>query len=252
MYYLYNVNARPPDECPNLQPTRLLLTVQKTNHEYTEAVMKLIRMGLAATTVLVVALACLACSDDNPTGPGHDHATARVDFQNAMRMLWEDHIVWTRLYIISAVSGHADLTATTQRLLQNQDDIGNAIKPFYGDAAGDQLAQLLKGHILTAAELLSEAKAGDEAGTAEASTKWYANADSIATFLGTANPENWEEAEMKIMMKNHLDLTLDEAVYRLQGNYAADIETYDLIHHQILEMADMLSIGVINQFPDRF
>src|SRR5678815_5474623 len=75
------------------------------------------------------------------------------DFNNAMRKLWEDHITWTRHFIVSAEANLPDKAATMQRLLQNQTDIGNAMAGFYGDAAGAQLTALLKDHILGAAAL---------------------------------------------------------------------------------------------------
>jgi len=136
--------------------------------------------------------------------------------------------------------------------LRNQTDIGNAIKSFYGNAAGDRLTSLLRGHILTAAELLAAAKAGDTAKVGEASKRWYANADEIAAFLSGANPKSWPLGEMKVMMKKHLDLTLEEASARLKGDWAADIAAYDKVHGQILHMADMLSAGIIRQFPAKF
>lgn len=190
---------------------------------------------------------------------GYTYATAKVKvssdelfFRNAMRKLWEDHITWTRLFIVSALSDLPDKDPTALRLLQNQDDIGNAIKPFYGEDAGNQLSSLLRDHILIAAELLEAAKNGDTAAFEDANARWYANADDIATFLNAANPENWPLDEMKLMMKEHLDLTLEEASARLNGDWDADIAAYEKIHAQILEMADMLSAGIIDQFPKKF
>lgn len=71
-------------------------------------------------------------------------------------------------------------------------------------------------------------------------------------FLSSANPKNWPQAEMKAGMKMHLDLTLAEATARLQGKYAEDIQDYDKIHAHILGLADLLSSGLIKQFPERF
>jgi len=173
-------------------------------------------------------------------------------FRDAMRKLWEDHITWTRLYIIDVASDLPEKDATAQRLLQNQADIGNAIKPYYGDSAGDKLAALLKDHILGAADLLAAAKGGDKAKVDAASAKWYANGDEIAAFLNSANPRLWPLDTMKATMKMHLDLTLAEAVARLQGKYSDDIADYDQIHQHILGMADALSTGIIGQFPDKF
>ena len=185
----------------------------------------------------------------------HGATATRAAFHDAMRKLWEDHIVWTRQFIVSAAteSGNlADIGPTVDRLLANQTDIGNAIKPFYGDAAGDQLTALLRQHILTAADLVAAAKAGDSNAVATASASWYANADEIGAFLSNANPKNWPLDEMQSMMHSHLDLTLQEAVARLQGRYADDITAYDAVHVEILEMADMLSAGIIAQFPSQF
>jgi hypothetical protein len=169
-----------------------------------------------------------------------------------MRKLWEDHITWTRLYIISAEAGSPDLDTTAQRLLQNQADIGDAIKPFYGDAAGAKLAALLRDHILTAGDLIAAAKAGDTAKVATTKAAWYANGDQIGDFLATANPTNWPATKMRQMMRDHLDKTLAEAVDHLQGNWAADVVDYDKVHAQILHMADMLTDGIIAQSPKKF
>jgi len=182
-------------------------------------------------------------------------AKAKMDrgaFHDAMRKLWEDHITWTRLVIIGTFEDLPDLDPTVQRLLQNQVDIGNAVKPFYGDEAGEQLTALLTDHILIAAEILQAAKNGDTAALEDAVERWYANADDIAVFLNAANPKHWPLEEMKAMMREHLDLTLEEAVTYLNGDYEASIAAYDLVHNQALEMADMLSEGIIKQFPKRF
>ena len=176
----------------------------------------------------------------------------RAAFHDAMRKLWEDHVTWTRLYIVSAAAGLPDASATTQRLLQNQVDIGNAIKPFYGDGTGDRLTTLLRQHILTAAELVAAAKAGNTADVQAASTRWYSNADEIGDFLAGANPRRWPSERTRTDMRHHLDLTLQEAQARLRGDWAADIAAYDAIHVHVLRFADLLSGGIIAEFPQRF
>lgn len=204
-------------------------------------------ISLAALSMSMPPAALGQGSGTTPGGP-----TTRSAFRNAMRVLWEDHITWTRLYIVSVAADLPDKDATAGRLLKNQADIGNAIKPYYGSAAGDKLTALLRGHILTAAELLAAAKAGDTAKVGQARTRWYANADEIAAFLSGANPKHWPPAEMKAHMRDHLDLTLEEATARLKGDWTADIAAYDRVHAQILKMADMLSDGIIRQFPGKF
>ena len=174
---------------------------------------------------------------------------SELDLNNAMRMLWEEHITWTRMYIISAVADSPDTGKAAERLLRNQEDIGNAVKPFYGNEAGDKLTALLKEHILTAAEIIKEAKAGNS--TAAAEKKWFSNADEIAAFLSKAN-QNWPEKALKDMLYSHLTLTKEEAVARLTKDYNADISAFDKVHKQALEMADALSVGIVKQFPEKF
>ena len=169
-----------------------------------------------------------------------------------MRVLWEDHVTWTRLAVISLVAGTPDTEATVARLLKNQTDIGNAIKPYYGAAAGNALTKLLRQHILIAADLIAAAKTGDQAKVAAEQARWQANADDIATFLSKANPRQWKRSDVRAMLNEHLRLTTDEVVARLQGKWAADVAAYDRIHHHALGMADTLSAGLVAQFPARF
>lgn len=213
--------------------------------------MHVIKWHIGLGFVLAAFLMLAGCDNDNPMAPTANKTSA-ITLRNDMRKLWEDHVTWTRLYIVSVAGNLPDKEPTAQRLLQNQTDIGNAIKPFYGDAAGDKLTALLKDHILIAAELLDAAKAGATGKVNDAQTRWYVNADDIAVFLNSANPKNWPLDHMKLMMKMHLDLTLEEAVAQLQGNYAVSVAAYDKVHQEILEMADMLSEGIINQFPEKF
>ena len=215
------------------------------------------RLATLATVLTAGLVAAVAIGSAPPTdaAAGHGARGQREAFHDAMRKLWEDHIVWTRQFIVSAATepgNLADIGPTTDRLLANQTDIGNALAAFYGDAAGDQVTALLRDHILTAARLVAAAKAGDAAGVQSASTAWYANAHDIAVALNGLNPRHWVLADLDAMMKDHLDLTLDEAVARLEGRYADDIVAYDKVHAEILSMADMLSDGIIAQFPARF
>ena len=185
------------------------------------------------------------------------HTTAAIStkefaLRQNMRKLWEDHITWTRLAVISLTTDAPDTNATVGRLLKNQTDIGNAIKPYYGAAAGNKLTSLLRQHILIAADLIAVAKKGDQAGVSAQQTRWTANADQIAALLANANPVSWKLDAMKAMMQDHLRLTTNEVVARLQHRWAADVRAYDQIHLQILHMADMLSEGLIQQFPNRF
>jgi hypothetical protein len=223
------------------------------------------RRSVSAAAVAIVALVAgllLALSttgqEHADAAEGHNHGNttlatdSRVTFHDQMRKLWEDHVTWTRLAIVTFADGSSGFDATAGRLLQNQVDIGDAIKPFYGDAAGNQLTGLLHDHITIAVELLTAAKNGDTDAFDDANTRWYANANDIADFLAAANPRYWPDDVMRSMMKTHLDQTLTEAADELGGDYAGSVAVYEDIHQHMLEMADLLSNGIIRTFPASF
>jgi hypothetical protein len=219
-------------------------------------------IALAGTVAAIAAFVAFALTGGgaeaakaNPrigTQAGSLPTPSQVAFRDAMRKLWEDHITWTRMVIVDIAAGLPDLPFAERRLLRNQVDIGDAIKPYYGQPAGAALTRLLRTHILEAVPVVVDAKAGNKTKLEKALTAWYANANRIAAFLTKANPTNWPLPMTRQMMKRHLDLTTKEAVARLERRWNADIAAYDAVHREILAMADMLSTGIIRQFPERF
>jgi hypothetical protein len=184
--------------------------------------------------------------------PNVTYAHSKAAFHDSMRKLWEDHVTWTRLFIVDAAAGLPEKDATTQRLLQNQTDMGNAVAEFYGRDAGNKLTALLRDHILIAADIVTAAKAGDNAKVAASNKRWHDNANEISAFLHGANPKHWPLATLQSAMSMHLDQTLDEATHQLKGDYATSVKDYERIVQHILGMADVLSDGIIAQFPAKF
>lgn len=160
---------------------------------------KTIITGLVAVAVLALAVLAPAQPMMQGQGGGPMLTKSAVGLKTAVRKLWEDHITWTRLYIVSALAGLEDVGEVAKRLLANQDDLGNAIKPYYGNEAGTKLAALLRDHIMVATEVVKAAKAGNAADLTVAQKKWTANADEMAGFLGKANP-NWPLSAISAML----------------------------------------------------
>jgi len=176
---------------------------------------------------------------------------AQCALRTALRKLWADHAIWTRQYIVAFASDGQDTGAAATRLLKNQEHIGNAIVPFYGEVAGARLTDLLKQHILIAVDLLTAAKAGDDAEFQRQDQRWSQNAEEIAAFLSGANP-NWPKNDVVDLLSVHLKLTKDEAVARLAGKWDDDVSAFDDIFTEIMTVSDTLADGIVKQFPDRF
>jgi hypothetical protein len=213
-----------------------------------------------ASVLVVTVISGVRSAQGSTPAPMPVISKSAVTFHDAMRKLWEDHITWTRNVIISfevnvpdSSVTLPDLGAALDRLFKNQVDIGNAIKPYYGSERGDQLTALLHDHIAIAGEILQAVKTGDSAAYEDANARWYANAHDIAVFLSqTLDPPIGSLADMDAMMEDHLDRTTEEVVARLKGDWTGDVAAYDKVHAQALQMADMLSNGIIANFPAKF
>lgn len=219
------------------------------------------------TVSLIAALALTGglltgCSTDS----GHDSAVAdpamamstdssandaQIALYSGMRTLWGEHMQWTYDTVVAFASESDGLSPTIDRILQNQVDIGNAIASYYGDEAGAQLTELLSTHIKDAVPVLVAAKAGDTAALDAAVAEWYANAEEIGDFLASANPA-WDQTDMRDMMKMHITQTIGYASDILGGDFEKAIVDYDEAEAHMVDMADMLSMGIIAQFPDKF
>ncbi len=209
-------------------------------------------MSVVMFSVMTAASAAASPQAPKPTGSKEAVQTpAAFALKQDMRKLWTDHVVWTRVYIIAAVGGQPDAQAAANRLMKNQEDIGNAVAKFYGGAAGSQLTTLLKEHISIAVDLIKAAKAGDKPGQQQADGRWQQNAVQIADFLSKANP-NWPRATLVDLMKMHLSTTTEEVVARLNKNWDADARAFDAVYDHILKMSDALADGIVKQFPGKF
>ena len=226
---------------------------------------------LAATVLVATALSAtaLAACDTTPAaraavpsvadhdGGHRSHRAPKVSAEalqlyTTMRGLWDQHMEWTWSAVVAFATDSPALQPTLDRLLQNQNDIGDAVASFYGPEAGDQITELLRAHINDAVPVLQAAKAGDTAALDQALDVWYANAAQIADFLAVANPRNWPRDEMRKMMKTHIDQTTAYAAAAIGGDYQTAIVTYDEAQAHMAHMADVLSAGIVARFPRRF
>lgn len=206
------------------------------------------------SSVCVIALVVAGCAPAAQTIESAAGSLALRDeskLRESMRRLWTDHVVWTRAYVVAATSDDPSASQAAARLMKNQEDLGNAITPYYGAAAGAKLTSLLKDHINIAVDVVAAAKANDNTKLTDADRRWHTNSAEIATFLSGANP-NWPRETLRTMLDEHLRLTTDEAKARLEKRWTDDVRAFDQILDQALHMADALTDGIVRQFPDRF
>ncbi|HBD86870.1 MAG TPA: hypothetical protein DC001_05525 [Clostridiales bacterium] len=213
----------------------------------------LVNPGLDVNNLYIGQTICIPQRNSRPSAQpcGMGISKAEQTLSNHMRLLWEQHIYWTRMVILSMAFGLPDTEFVTNRLLRNPKDFEAALRPFYGENIAARFAELFTDHLTIAAELVQAAKAGDSAAATDAEKRWYANADQIAAFLGSINPY-WSAQEWQKMLYDHLAMTKDEAVDILTQKYADSINMFENIERQALDMADMMTQGIVKQFPQYF
>jgi len=190
-------------------------------------------------------------AQEGSQAPDHFSSPSAFQLKSDLRKLWIEHTIWERSYFVSAIAELEDQNKVLTRLLKNQDDIGNAIKPYYGEAAGNKLGKLLREHILIAGKLVDAAKKGDQANIKKYNTEWHKNADDIAQFLSSANP-NWSKNDLKNLLYMHLDFAAAQVVARIKKDWDADIRAFDQGEDHVIKLADTLTNGIVKQFPNKF
>ncbi|MBX2931787.1 MAG: hypothetical protein KF781_07580 [Chitinophagaceae bacterium] len=170
----------------------------------------------------------------------------------AMRELWSAHMYWTLITVDAFFNDPKGLEAKLNRLLQNQKDIGAAIVPYYGESAGNKLAQLLTEHIQGAVPVLKAAQENNKEALDKAVKDWYANAKEIGTFLSSANPKNWSANDTEGALKMHITHTIAYSVDILKGNYSQSFGGFEEALQHMLHLADLLADGIAKQFPEKF
>ncbi len=173
----------------------------------------------------------------------NNNTNSDTTLRDTLRMLWEAHIFWTRLAILSIVFDLPDADVVTNKLLSNPGDFANLLTPYIGKNNATMFDKLLTSHLVIASQLVKAAKAGDSAAAADYVKQWYANADEIARFLSSVNPK-WSESKWKNMLYEHLADTKSEAVNMLQKNYQASINDFASIEPEALEMAEYMYQGL--------
>ena len=211
----------------------------------------------AAALLLTIAVATVASRTDAQvptTSKGevaHPDPIYANDLRVGMRKLWVSNAIWMREYIVNTIGADLSLDAASKRLAKSQDDIGRAFAPFYGAETGSKVTTLLRQHTSLMREMIEASMAKNTAKRTEADKQWRANADSITTLLSTVNPTNWPMATIQPVLVGGMNLTIAETNARLKRDYNADVETFDTILAESLKLADMLSGGIIKQFPNK-
>ncbi len=171
----------------------------------------------------------------------------QMNLMNALRKLWFENVMWTRLYMVSALSELPDLENSAERLFRTPSDFAVMLEFFYGGQKADAFRSLLEEHLKIYASIVDNAKVKNIKAMEQYGILWCRNADRLAAFLAGINP-CWPEDEWKKLMHEYLEFLTDVVTSRMTGEFCKDVMLFDQVEGQALAMADVMAAGMIRQF----
>ena len=165
----------------------------------------------------------------------------RIDFAK----LWSLRTTFTKFYINSYLADLPDVEVAANRLLTNQDDIGNFLKPCIGEANGNEISKILREQIILLSEALLAAFTNDQSAFNIARDKLFANSAEFATFITTLNPCKISLDKVVTNFNQQVQYTLDMIIFRVTGDYASDFNVFDFYYEETLKFSDILFEGII-------
>lgn len=179
--------------------------------------------------------------------PHHTYSYEEVKLKMNMTKLWTDHTIWTRMFIVDLLTDSPSIETTTERLLKNQETIGNIMEEFYGETASESITSLLKSYVNIITELLKAIKIGNTTQATNLETDIVTNIESIAILFATINPYYCID-ELTDLFNTQTILIRYQFIARKEKDYIADIMYYDMGLHHIFMISDYLTDGIFARF----
>jgi len=176
----------------------------------------------------------------------------KVELKLGLRDLWGGHIFWVRNVVLETKYGDADAAKVAEaEAVQNAKDLANSISPYYGKEASDKLFGLLAGHYGAVKEYMTAAFSDNKDAKNAAVDKLKKNADEIAAFLSSANP-NWPKDTLLSALIAHGGHHIAQIDAIAVKDFASEAKTWDAMKKHVNVIADVLADGIVKQFPGKF
>ena len=182
--------------------------------------------------------------------PGFESGEMRPEqreLNNDMRQAWSQHNFWGNMFLVSLFHTLENLDAVKMRLEQSPEDIAAVFQSFYASPTVTQIRNLLAEHVRLAGEMANAMKNGNMERSTQLETQLNQNADQMARLLANAN-SNYDYEELRRMMRNHLNLMQDTMTSELSGDHNEAVRLMGENEDQLMDMADVLTEGLVQQF----
>lgn len=183
------------------------------------------------------------------TGEPHCKCLQREESINAiyaketLRKLFTDHAVYTKMVIAATLDNRPEREALTQRLLENQQEIGEFFGDFVGVEYGKIITNLLTKHIQLAAVVLEKMTKNEDPKVAI--EKLLGNAEDVADAL-VSIPRNRLSLEtvLREFIQHNL-FVVDIAKTHAEKAWEDEIIIFDAYYTHMLKFSDLLYRGLL-------
>ena len=168
-----------------------------------------------------------------------------MEWQERIRNLWVERMVWIRHYIISLMMGLRDLSFVAMRALRNGTEFAELFSYFYNQQAVSLFENIMTQHILLLSELATTVKMENNIDMLQ--PRWAENANQFLNWLLNQNP-HWAKDIWEPIIYDQFQLEV-ELLHQLKGNrYAEGIAQFDRAHANALRIAREMIEGLHRQF----
>jgi hypothetical protein len=177
--------------------------------------------------------------------------TPRQELKAELNRLWVDNAVYTRLSILCLTDRLPGTEETLARLMQNQEDMGVSFSTYYGRDKGDEFCQLIASNTSLIVRIIRSKNTGSTQDLEDAQKRLASNYNDILNYLVKVNPY-LKRKELEAKLTSIVLLTNKQIDLRLSTDYDLDIQNFDQLLTESIEFSNILSEGIIKQFPKRF
>ncbi len=213
-------------------------------------------MRAMLSTLVVIGVLFVWAAAPSQTRAATPNPAKVAELKMALRDLYVGHVFWVRSLVIATRFGEKGAISEADEYgLKNAKAIGQSIAPIYGQAAGEKFATLFVGHYSAVKDYMKAAFANNFKGNAAlkkaALDKLTKNADAIAAFVSSANP-NLPKGTVYALLVAHAGHHTAAIDATAKKDWSREADIWDPMVKHIYTLSDALADGIAKQFPDKF
>lgn len=175
----------------------------------------------------------------------HKEPIDHIDLKSTLRKLFTDHGVYTA-FVLKSIIDDVSPDVFLKRLLVNQKDIGDELKPLIGNTKGNLITKLLTEHIKLAGECIKAAAKHDKQ-IQKKLNMLFKNSDQVAAALSSINPQKLPYDITQEMFEIHNNFVVDMAMARVAKDYKKEQILYDAYYNELLDMSDHIYLALLDK-----